>query len=126
MRRYTASRVATDSRSLLRFNGGWESMLQEVFHVSCSLQVSPFATPTASFAGNSLECFQLGASALSSIELMVDHLGSTKERANCAFFMRTDLSPSPGREFYESVHELVLGDAPFNMVVAHCCGMSVD
>ena len=64
--------------------------------------------------------------ALSSIELMIDHLGFTEQRTNCALFLRTDSSPSLRRDFYDSIQDVVLGDAPFSMVVAHCCGISVD
>ena len=123
MRVYRDTYCIEGSRSRLRLNGGWESMLRDVFDTSCTLPSSPFATATPLFSGESSDCFGLGASPLGGVELIVDQIGSTRNPAGPCFFVRTDLFQQPSTEFLDVVHDMILGETPVSFVVAHCYGV---
>ena len=103
-------------RRLMRFKGGWESLLTTTLGVSVSLHVSPWATPTTIFSGDSLACVSVGASALTPIELILKNLAQDDSVAG--FFTHTDLFPSPPDAFFETVNHLVFGSCKFRLVVA--------
>ena len=123
---YSASTSARSDRALLRFNGGWEHMLKTVLGVnfSVSVSVSAFASPSSRFSAFSRECLEVGASPLSHVELLAEGIRGTPTRVTPGFFIRTDLFPTPQASFFEVVHDAIMSDAPFRLVVASCCGAS--
>ena len=121
---YSASTSARSNRALLRFNGGWEHMLKAVLGMNFSVSVSAFAFPSSHFSAFSRECLEVGASPLSHAELLAEGIGGTPAGVTPGFFIRTDLFPTPQASFFEVVHDAIMSDAPFRLVVASCCGAS--
>ena len=121
---YSASTRSRSDRALLRFNGGWEHMLKTVLGVNFSESISAFASPSSQFSAFSRECLEVGASPLSHVELLAEGIGGTPTGVTPGFFIRTDMFPTPQASFFEVVHDAIMSDAPFRLVVASCCGAS--
>ena len=70
---------------MLRLKGGWESFLEDVMHVQCTLYMPPIVSPTRNCIGVSPECAFFGASTANLVELLMPSSGLA------AFFSRTDI-----------------------------------